>query len=187
MQAPFNRGGWKEVRLDIDPSVQPNVVGSITDMHMLDRADFDVVFSSHNLEHLYPHDIPVALCEIHRVLLDDGFLVVTCPDLKAAATLIVENRLEEAAYQSPAGPISPADILFGHRASMAAGNLHMAHRYGFTEHSLRQHLEAGGFATMVMMNRPSALDLWTVAFKSPRTQVEALDIAQQFLPSVRLV
>jgi predicted SAM-dependent methyltransferase len=28
----------------------------------------DAIFSSHNIEHLYPHEVPVALAEFIRVL-----------------------------------------------------------------------------------------------------------------------
>ena len=46
--------GWEEVRLDIDPGVKPDVVGSITELQASFAAEsFDAVWSSHVLEHLY--------------------------------------------------------------------------------------------------------------------------------------
>jgi len=47
---------------------------------------------------------------------------------------------------SPAGPISPIDILWGHRLSLARGNYYMAHKVGFTAQSLTQALLEAGFA-----------------------------------------
>ena len=44
-------------------------------------ASVDAVFSSHNIEHLYPHEVPLALKEFMRVLKPDGFVLMTCPDL----------------------------------------------------------------------------------------------------------
>jgi len=129
----FNTEAWSEIRLDIDPSVSPDVTGTMTDMSAVPSGSVDAIFSSHNIEHLYPHEVPVALTEFLRVLSDDGFAVITCPDLKSVCALVAEDKLTEPAYVSPAGPISPIDILYGHRPPMARGNLYMAHRCGFTQ------------------------------------------------------
>ncbi|MCE2692086.1 MAG: class I SAM-dependent methyltransferase [Rubrivivax sp.] len=179
---PFNQGAWREVRLDIDPDVAPDLMGSITDMRAVQDGSFDVVYSSHNIEHLYAHEVPLALREMRRVLRDDGLALITCPDLKAVAALIAQDRLDDVAYHSPAGPISPLDIVYGHRPSLAAGNLYMAHRFGFTETTLRKALLDSGFATVAAISRPAALDLWALGFKTPRTQAQAMEAARRFLP-----
>ena len=72
---------WHELRLDIDKSVQPDIIGTMTDMSAVADASVDAIFSSHNIEHLYPHEVPLALAEFKRVLRPDGFAVITCPDL----------------------------------------------------------------------------------------------------------
>ena len=77
----FNTPQWDELRLDIDPSVSPDIIGTMTDMNAVQSASVDAVFSSHNIEHLYAHEVPVALGEFLRVLSDDGIAVITCPDL----------------------------------------------------------------------------------------------------------
>jgi predicted SAM-dependent methyltransferase len=79
----------------------------------------DAIFSSHNIEHVYPHEVPQALGEFLRVLSDDGFAVITCPDLQSVCALVAEDKLLEPAYTAPAGPITPLDILYGHRPPMA--------------------------------------------------------------------
>jgi SAM-dependent methyltransferase len=122
----FNSDAWQEIRLDIDPDAKPDIVGSVTDMSGVQDASFDAVFSSHNIEHLYAHEVPKALAEFKRVLKPEGFAVVICPDLQSICALVAEGKLLEPAYVSPAGPISPIDILFGHRSALAAGNLYMA-------------------------------------------------------------
>ena len=141
----FNQAEWQEVRLDIDPAVQPDVIGTMTDMSAVESNSVDAVFSSHNIEHLYPHEVPVALAEFRRVLKEEGFIVITCPDLKSVCSLVAQDKLTEVAYTSPAGPISPIDILFGHRSALSQGNLYMAHRCGFTQKVLRNTLLAAGF------------------------------------------
>ena len=138
----FNTADWNELRLDIDASVAPDITGTMTDMSALADASVDAIFSSHNIEHLYPHEVPVALAEFKRVLKPDGFAVITCPDLQSVCALVAADRLTEPAYTSPAGPIAPLDILYGHRPALARGNLYMAHRCGFTQKLLTGTLRA---------------------------------------------
>ena len=179
----FSQAEWQEVRLDIDPAVQPDVIGTMTDMSAVADASVGAVFSSHNIEHLYPHEVPVALAEFLRVLQpEDGFAVITCPDLKSVCSLVVQDKLTEAAYNSPAGPIAPLDILFGHRPSLARGNLYMAHRCGFTQKVLHNNLLAAGFQSAVTMERPRVFDLWALATKQQVTEERIRELAQLHFP-----
>ncbi len=141
----FHGPEWRELRLDINPGVAPDIVASITDLSLVDTDSVDAVWSSHNIEHLYPHEVPLALKEFFRVLKPGGFLLITMPDLQEVARLIVEDKLEDTAYVAPAGPISPIDILYGFRPAIAQGNVFMAHRTGFTSTSLKNHLYRAGF------------------------------------------
>jgi predicted SAM-dependent methyltransferase len=181
----FNTPHWQEIRLDIDPSVQPDVTGTMTDMNAVDAGAVDAIFSSHNIEHLYPHEVPVALAEFHRVLSVDGIAVITCPDLQSVCALIAEDKLTEAAYTSPAGPIAPLDILYGFRRSMAQGNLYMAHRCGFTRRVLHATLQAAGFSSVATLSRGRApfFDLWALASKRALTDEELRSLAAQHFPT----
>jgi SAM-dependent methyltransferase len=158
----FVPGEWREARLDIDPGVHPDIVASITDMAMVESASFDAVWSAHNLEHLFAHEVPLALAEFRRVLRPGGFALITLPDLQRAAELIAQDRLAEPAYISPAGPISPIDMLFGHRGAIAAGNLFMAHRTGFTPRTLEAALVTARFDS-VRVVRDEHYALWATA------------------------
>ena len=80
--------------------------------------------------------------------------------------LVAEDKLTEAAYVSPAGPIAPMDMLYGHRTAMRAGNLFMAHRCGFTLNVLLATLESAGFAKKIGLRRPHSFELWAMATKS---------------------
>jgi len=142
----------------------------------------DAVFSSHNIEHLYPHEVPQALSEFLRVLKPDGFAVITCPDLQSVCKLVAEDKLTEPAYVSPAGPIAPLDILYGHRPPMAQGNLYMAHRCGFTKKVLTATLLEAGFKSVAGMARPNCFDLWALATKSEMTEVDLLKLAEAHFP-----
>ena len=177
----FNSDNWREIRYDIDDSVSPDLIGSMTDMTSVETQSVDAVFSSHNIEHLYPHDVPIALQEFLRVLTPDGFAVITCPDLKSLAPLIASDKLTEPAYESPAGPIAPLDILYGHRASMKRGNLYMAHRCGFTEKVLVATLKNIGFKSIASTSRAYPFfDLWAVASKTARSDTEMHELFMQY-------
>jgi predicted SAM-dependent methyltransferase len=180
----FNTPDWTEIRLDIDASVSPDVIGTMTDMSAVDTESVDAVYSSHNIEHLYPHEVPLALAEFLRVLKLDGFFVVTCPDLQSVCALIAQDKLTEAAYTSPAGPIAPLDILYGHRPAMAQGNLYMAHRCGFTQKVLSGTLQSCGFKSIATMARGRApfFDLFAVASKSERSEEQMRELAQLHFP-----
>ena len=91
--AYFQQGDWTEVRYDIDPAVKPDILGTITDMHRVSSASVDAVYSSHNLEHVYPHEVTMVLQEFKRVLKPNGICVVGVPDLQAVAKLIVDDKL----------------------------------------------------------------------------------------------
>jgi predicted SAM-dependent methyltransferase len=155
----------------------------MTDMASVQTGSMHALFSSHNIEHLYPHEVPVALKEFHRVLADDGFVVITCPDLQSVCELVAQDKLTEAAYTSPAGPIAPIDILYGYRVSMAQGNLYMAHRCGFTQRVLTGTLQAAGFVHVAAMSRPAPyFDLWAVASKSPHGEAAMRALAALHFP-----
>ena len=176
----FNTPAWNEVRFDIDPSVAPDIIGTMTDMSAVATESVDAVFSSHNIEHVYPHEVPVVLAEFKRVLKPDGFVIITCPDLVSVAKLIADDKLMEPAYVSNAGPISPLDILYGHRASMSRGNLFMAHKGGFSAKSLSGALKSAGFASIAALARPGAFDLWAAASKKAleETAMKTLLVSQ---------
>lgn len=160
----FPPGLWRELRLDIDPAVKPDIEASITDMAAVASGSVDAVWSAHNLEHLFAHEVPLAFAEFARVLRPGGFVLVTMPDLQQVAGLVAQGMLEEAAYQSMMGPISPLDMLYGHGASIAGGNHFMAHRTGFTARSLAAQLVRAGLAD-VQVERDGRFALWARAVK----------------------
>ena len=93
--------------------MEPDIVGSMTDMSVVADESVDAVWSSHNLEHLFAHEVHIALSEFCRVIKKDGFALITLPDVEAIAKEVVKGNLEGVLYQSPAGPISPIDVIWG--------------------------------------------------------------------------
>ncbi len=178
----FYHPRWREIRLDIDPDVCPDFVASITDMSVISDGFVDAVYSSHNIEHLYPHEVPLALQEMHRVLKPTGFVFIRLPDLQEVARHVAEGQLEDPLYLSPMGPIAPLDILFGHRPSLANGNAFMAHRTGFTSGTLGAALVKAGFAAAVVQRDISAFGLTAIAFRSPPVEEQLMTAQAQMAP-----
>jgi predicted SAM-dependent methyltransferase len=140
---------WDEVRFDIDPDVKPDVLGSILELgDCFETQSFNAVWSSHVLEHLYAHEVFPTLRQFHRVLKPDGFALITSPDIESVAQFIVEHGITAIAYNSPAGPIRPLDMLYGHSRAIEEGRVYMAHRTGFTAERLGNLLLMAGFTTV---------------------------------------
>lgn len=183
LPAAFQTAEWREIRLDIDPSNEPDIVGSMLNMGAVESESVDAIYSAHNIEHVYAHEVPVVLKEFLRVLKPEGYLIVTCPDLQSVAQLVAEDKLGDAAYQSPAGPITPLDILYGHGAALAAGHHYMAHKCGFTLKTLTSALHTAGFKTSAGKRRLHGLDLWIVACKGEMAEEGLRALAGQVLPA----
>jgi predicted SAM-dependent methyltransferase len=160
----FRGEGWQEVRLDIDPTVSPDIIGDVCDLSSIPDATFDAIYSSHNLEHLEGFMVPQALSEMRRILHPNGFAIITLPNLERIAKLILEDKLTDVLYNSPAGPITALDMLFGHQRAIANGNHYMAHRTGFTAKHLQSTLSAVGFSE-VRVRAGNSYDLWVIALK----------------------
>ncbi len=154
--------GWKEVRLDIDPEVKPDIIGDMLDMAVED-ASYDAVYSSHNLEHLYYHEVPVALAEFNRVVCSGGIVFIGVPNLRAVAWKVVCGNLEGALYESSAGSISAIDCIYGYRKFLESGNLHQLHKTGFIPGTLKKKLEVAGFDNVVV--ETDGMNMWASGVK----------------------
>lgn len=147
-----------ETRLDISPDHSPDIVGSMTDMPMVPDGSFDGVYSSHSVEHLYPHEVTRALAEFHRVLAPGGAAIIIVPDLEDV------KPTEDVLYDCPCGPMTGLDLIYGYRR-LLADMPHMAHHTGFTRDTMKAALEAAGFAHIVT-RRCSDYNLLAVAVKA---------------------
>jgi SAM-dependent methyltransferase len=174
---------WEEVTLDIDESVKPDIVDKLPELAQVPPDSFDAVFSSHNVEHLYPHEVPLAFGAFNRVLKSDGIAIVTCPDLQSLGERLATGDIDSPLYQSSMGPVSPIDVLYGFRPSMAQGNLYMAHHTGYTISALHKACAQGGFRSFIGLRRPQRYDLWGLATKAQKTDGELRELAKIYLPS----
>jgi len=181
---PLASPDWEEVTLDIDEAVTPDIVDKLPDLAKVPSGSFDAVFSSHNIEHLYPHEVIPAFQAFHRVLKDDGIAIVTCPDLQSLGERLASGDLDSPLYESPSGPVAPLDVLFGFRPSLAQGNLYMAHHTGYTVDSLSKLFMKAGFKGFAGVRRPKKHDLWGIAVKQPRPEDELRSLVKTYVTPI---
>jgi SAM-dependent methyltransferase len=168
---------FSEVRIDIDPRTAPDIIGSFSDMRgIVEDARFDIVWSSHSVEHLRNHEVLPALREFKRVLRADGLAIITCPNIAAVAKMLDTEDIESVVYVSAAGPIRILDIIYGHSPSIEAGQAYMAHNTGFTAARLGRLAANAGFAEARVLEGES-YDLWA-ALVLPDTDTR--DLARLF-------
>lgn len=160
----FLDGSWRQLRVDDDPGTVPDVLGSLTDLSGIDSGSVDAIWSGAGLERLESHQVPRALTEMRRVLVEGGELLLCLPDLERVAALVLQGRLDEPVGVSPHGPITPLDLLYGNRAALAAGDERAAHRCGFSAQTLAAHLRRAGFGS-VQVRKGGDLTLWAEATK----------------------
>ena len=178
----FDSKIWNEIRLDIDSNVKPDIIGSLTDMSKVETGSVDAIYSAYNLDHIYAHEVPIALKEFYRVLNNDGIAFVRCPDLQTVCDLIAQDKLLEPLYESPIGPIFPIDILFGNRQQIMKGNEYMAKKVGFTYSVLNKTFAEAGFQARYGGRMPSnGGELAIVAFKQKKSEEQIKQIADPLI------
>jgi ubiquinone/menaquinone biosynthesis C-methylase UbiE len=147
---------FREVRLDIDPSVKPDIVADMVNIPASDES-FDCIFSSHNLEHLSPHDVIPCLQGFYRVLKPMGAAIILVPDLEDV------RPTDEVLFVSPAGPISGLDMYYGFRPALKE-HPYMAHKTGFVQKTLDAVLRAAGFQTVNVVRLSGHLKYNLISF-----------------------
>lgn len=156
--------GWRQIRVDVNTDVEPDVVASITDLSAIGDETVDAVWSAHCVEHLFAHEVPVALAEFRRVLNPSGFACIIVPDVQAIAHWLASDRVHETVYESAVGPVTAHDILWGFGPAIARGETAMAHRCGFTPTLFLERLQAADFPEIALRRR-SNLELAALALR----------------------
>ncbi|MDD5334683.1 MAG: methyltransferase domain-containing protein [Rhodoferax sp.] len=168
---------WTHLLLDIDPLTGADVVLDARQLGTLPSSLFDAVYCSHNLEHYYQHDVSKVLAGFLHVLKPDGFAEIHVPDMQQVMRHFVENGgdIHGILYQSPAGPISVHDVMYGWGKQIAASGVDFyAHKTGFTPNSLRQVLLAAGFAEVWLNASNTEFAIGALVFKQAPTAAQRL-------------
>lgn len=175
----FAGSEWEEVRMDPAREAAPDIQAAFPDMRGVEDASFDAVFTAHSLERLYPHQVMETLGNCLRALKEDGYLVVICADIQDACAMITQDGLLNTAYESPAGPVTPLDILYGFRPALAAGRLEYACRCGFTAKVLMSSLAQSGFGTVWSSRNQKTFSMAAIATKQRRSKAFLVELARQ--------
>lgn len=183
----FQQAQWDETRMDIDSSVSPDIIGRLQDLSLIENAVFDAVYSSHNIEHVWPFEVQSILNEFSRILNTDGFAVILCPDIQSVAEVILQNKsLEDTLYVSSAGPINALDIIYGYQNDIAKGNIFMAHKTAFNMNSLADKLIQAGFSH-AFVARDKIYGLHGIGFKENWDQSRIQEILGTLLPDEKFI
>jgi hypothetical protein len=142
----WKQRGWSVVRLDIDPTTKPDIVGNMTSLGNIGL--FDAVFCCHALEHLYPHEVGFALHEFKRVLRTNGAVIILVPDLEGIAPT------EDVLYRTDCAPVTGLHLFYGDPNEIPHAP-YMAHHCGFVQDGLHRVLEACGFAHVKTSRLPN--------------------------------
>jgi hypothetical protein len=164
IQLPAAYGTFEQVLLDLDPDVGADIVLDIRQLTNLEPQQFDAVYCSHNLEHVRQHEVPVVLAGFRHVLKPGGLAHIIVPDLQELMLACVQQEidLDGLLYESPMGPITPLDVLYGHGGMIAqSGQDFYAHRTGFSRRTLANVVEASGFGPMFCQQGNLELNLIT--------------------------
>jgi len=167
---PDHYSGWNHLLLDIAPGPDVDVLLDARKLSDYDGDKFDSIYSSHNLEHFYPHDVPKVLSGFLEVLKPDGFVDVRVPDITSVLKAVVDNgmELDDVLYISPAGPISAHDVIYGWGAEIERSGVDFfAHKRGFSAKSLSLSLEKAGFVQVHTV--VSNFEVRALAFKTDPT------------------
>lgn len=86
--------GWKTFDIDAGPEV--DFVGDCRDLSRFQDDSIAEIYASHVLEHLsYKEEIQPALKEWFRVLIPDGFVMISVPDLDILCRLFVHPKIDQ--------------------------------------------------------------------------------------------
>ena len=137
---------WDVVRLDIEPTNEPDLLMDAMDLDTLPAGQFDAAYASHLLEHIYVFDLARFLAGVRHVLTADGFAEFRVPNALQACRLAVEaNSLSAFCYKVTTAHVTAWDMLYGYLPYQERYGEPMVHRNAFDPARLVSTLEGHGF------------------------------------------
>jgi predicted SAM-dependent methyltransferase len=149
----------REVTLDIDKKYNPDILADITNISHIPDNFVNCAYTSHMIEHIDYFKVPIVISELLRICKPGGYVRILTPNLQVIGEKIASGDLLEVVYESNGGPISPIDIIYGHRHSVHRHGVDfMIHRTGFSrkvfeqlakEHNFDMDIKEVGFDLLV--------------------------------------
>jgi len=156
---PAHYHGWDVVRLDIEPTHEPDLLMDALDVGDLAGEDYDAAYASHLIEHIYIWQLEQFLGGVHRALGPDGFLELRVPDAMAAVRVAARaGTLDARCYESSPGWVTAWDMLYGYAAYQHRYREPMVHRNGFEERTVIATLRAHGFPNVLVARNEWEID-----------------------------
>jgi len=167
--------GWQVVRLDIDPQTCPDITMDARKIEGSIGA-FDAVYCSHNIEHYSRRDAGRVVQGIRFVLKPGGFADIITPNIGLVLREAGKQGWDTDTflYQSPAGPVTVSDMLFGHerQIELAEHPGFMAHKSAWSSRTLPLTMSWCGFAHIMVVEQ--GFDLRCVGFlQQPNDEILA--------------
>ncbi|MEQ8707957.1 MAG: methyltransferase domain-containing protein [Rhodospirillales bacterium] len=135
------RDGWEILNVQAGPDVDH--VGSCTDLSRFADGSITEIYASHVLEHLtYADELPRALRECRRVLIADGRLMISVPDLETLAATYVKPGI------SADSRLQIMRVMFGGQT-----DAYDLHKCGFSYDTLCLFLAQAGFREAAQVER----------------------------------
>jgi predicted SAM-dependent methyltransferase len=156
---------YREISLDIDKMHNPDILADIYNISHIPDKFVDVAYSSHMIEHIHYFKVPSVIKELLRVVKDDGFVRLITPNMKTVAIRLASGKILDTVYDSPGGPVSAMDMLYGSRYhTHRHSSDYMVHKCGFTKevfedlaekHNFKMTIKEVGYDLIVDIRRPA--------------------------------
>ncbi len=88
------KAGWELLNIQLAEGV--DFIGDIKDLSQFPDATFSTIYGSHVLEHISQTQMVSTLAGLHRILVPDGQLLISVPDLEALCRLFINPELDKA-------------------------------------------------------------------------------------------
>lgn len=162
--SPYMQDEGKVVSFDIREDVKPDVVCDVRKLPVADQT-FDIVFSSHTLEHFGWVNVDKVIKEWSRVLKIGGELRLVVPNLRYAAKRLVEDNLQ------------PTDLWVFYGEQDYPKNFHAM---GFTPKTLHALITATGLFDDIQIKEgnidgPPNPDSWNLQLKATKVKHALID------------
>ncbi len=162
--SPYMLGEGKVVSFDIREDVKPDVICDLRRIPVPDET-FDIVFSSHTLEHFGFTKLDKVLKEWVRILKVGGELRLVVPNLRYVGKRLAEDELQPTDYW----------VLYGEQDYPK--NFHAA---GFTPKMLKSLVESTGLFENIQIkegdiNGPPSPESWNLQIKATKVKNDEVD------------
>ncbi len=169
----FPEKEWHEIRVDMSETANPDIVSSLAHIEPLPDASVDGVWIGHVLQRATFSDAQKIIQEALRIMKDNAIILAAVPDMQLGATYIARGEVEQELYHAPAGPVTPADMIFGFRKFIEKGDNSRIHRSGYTAETLPNMMRSLGICNMQV--RRQQYDILALGRKLPYGHPDRVD------------